>query len=353
MKFAIKKKSTFSEALERDIYGYLKANNLSRYGGTLLIPKLILFLGLHIIFYAAIFISPPGALQMLFYILLILNSVLLFFNFVHDASHQILFKKRRWNRAFQLLGDFIGVNTYMWHIRHDLQHHTYTNILGGDLIIESIPLLRINPHQPHRSFHRYQRYYAPVLYTLYSLYWILFLDFRLFFKQDICTLKSIKHPFSEWFILFFFKGLYLLYMLVIPVYFLEQSFFEILGYFIIGHLFAGVLISIVAAYGHYMEGIAFTKLAADQEIPSTWQEHELAVTTDFGNKSYLLTWLIGGLNHHICHHMFPGICHVHYQQLTPIIRLHCETAGKPFHEFSLAQAFISHRNFLRKLGSRI
>jgi linoleoyl-CoA desaturase len=59
------------------------------------------------------------------------------------------------------------------------------------------------------------------------------------------------------------------------------------------------------------------------------------------------------LNFQIEHHLFAGICHVHYKKLSKIVR-EATTAFKiPYHvEPSFLKALIGHYKMLKKLGNR-
>lgn len=351
MKFAHGKSSPFFKEVQEEVNQYIDSQKSSRFGNSIVVYKAVLFLSIHLGLYSIIVLSQLGSsLKIFLAVLMALNSVLIFFNFAHDASHGSLFRSKTMNRLFKYTSDLVGVSSYMWHIRHDIQHHSFTNVVGGDLIIESIPLLRLNPNQSHQYIHLFQPLYAPFLYCLYSTYWILILDFKLFLKKDICNMKSVSHPIREWVKLLSFKMIYIIYAIVLPAMLLPYSTGQVVLTFVFAHLFSGMLIALVAAFGHYMDGVDFVCPDSNGLIQNSWGEHELAVTTDFANKSNILTWLIGGLNHHICHHLFPNICHIHYSKLTPIIRKKCQEWDKPFKEYSLTEALSAHRQFIVNLS---
>jgi linoleoyl-CoA desaturase len=46
----------------------------------------------------------------------------------------------------------------MWKTKHNVIHHTYTNIHGVDDDIEARPLLRLCDEQPHYKIHKYQAF---------------------------------------------------------------------------------------------------------------------------------------------------------------------------------------------------
>jgi linoleoyl-CoA desaturase len=76
-----------------------------------------------------------------------LSGVMIVFNIVHDASHNVLFKNKSLNKAAAYFGDLMGMNSYIWNIRHNIQHHTFTNVAGGDVLLDNIPFIRVCPQQ--------------------------------------------------------------------------------------------------------------------------------------------------------------------------------------------------------------
>lgn len=76
-------------------------------------------------------------------------------NISHDAVHGSLSANKSVNKVLGFTFNIIGANSYIWNITHNIVHHTYTNIEGHDEDIQSIPLLRMSPHQKLRKVHRY------------------------------------------------------------------------------------------------------------------------------------------------------------------------------------------------------
>ena len=64
-----------------------------------------------------------------------------------------------------------------------------------------------------------------------------------------------------------------------------------------------------------------------------------------------MTWLCGGLNYQVEHHLFPKVCHIHYPALAPIVD---EVAAKyglvRRVNVTFRDAVGSHFRYLRKLG---
>jgi linoleoyl-CoA desaturase len=86
-------------------------------------------------------------------------------------------------------------------------------------------------------------------------------------------------------------------------------------------------------------------------MPHSWSHHQLLTTTDYATNNPIINWLMGGFNHHIAHHLFPKINHVHYGNITPIVKQTAEEFHLPYnYERSLYNAYISHFNLLRNNG---
>lgn len=351
--FNQKKASDFYPELKRRVKAYFDEQQTDRFANRELLIKALFFVGTYLTSYVLILSQQFSPTVMLFLAIAMgLSGVCIVFNLVHDASHQAVFRSRKLNKWLTYIGDFVGINTYIWHIRHNIQHHTFTNILGGDIIIENVPIVRLSQHQPYKWFHRYQVFYAPVLYTFYTLFWMFFIDIKLFFKKEICNLKDLNHPPREWAIMWGSKVFYLLYALVIPMLVLDiPASWVVLGFFVM-HFTAGILLSTVALLGHFVEGPSFPHPDENGYIDNSWADHEIEATIDFAGGSKLANWITGGLNTHIAHHLFPQVCHVHYYNLTPIIRETALEYGLPYGEESLPSAIRSHFRYLERLSKK-
>jgi linoleoyl-CoA desaturase len=351
MKYIRSNDNNFFNGLRSEVDNYFKCKKINKYGNHSIVMKGVILLSVYAASYACILLLPPhGIFLMPAYLLMGISGVMIVFNVVHDASHGAFSKIKLVNKCICYIGDLVGINTYIWNIRHNIQHHAFTNVLGGDLVIENIPLIRLSPQQPYKKFHAYQVFYAPLFYTLYSLYWIFVIDFRLFFKRDICNLHNLKHPAGEWMILIFSKVFYIFYLIVIPLLFTSLSFLSVLGYFLIMHLAAGLLLSIIAVMGHFVEGPSFPD-APGGLIENSWSEHELDTTIDFAPKSKIVNWITGGLNTHVAHHLFPNVCHVHYYELTRIIENYCSKYRYDYKKESLGGGILSHIRYLKKMSA--
>ena len=75
-------------------------------------------------------------------------------------------------------------------------------------------------------------------------------------------------------------------------------------------------------------------------------------SADFAHGSKFWTHFSGGLNYQVVHHLFPGVCHVHYPALAPIIK---EAAAKHGLHYQIYPTFWSalraHFRHLANVGN--
>ena len=348
MKFKSKNDSDFFTELNKKVDCYLKTNGGNRFGNIATYIKSLFLVLLYISTYLILLIGDINTTLSIFLAMLMgLTAVMSVFNIVHDASHNVLFKNPKANRTAAYLGDLMGMNSYIWNIRHNIQHHTFTNVVGGDVLLDSIPFIRVCPQQKKLAMHKYQVWYVILLYMLYSIFWIFFIDLNMFGKKQMGNYKNMKHPWSEWVKLILFKSFYIFYMVVIPVWIANYSLEAVLTGFLLYHMAAGILLSTVVVLGHCVEGAEYSAPDSAGIIQSSWTQHEWNATYDCNTDSRLLHWITGGLNTHIAHHLFPKLCYRHYFPITKIIKEHCEEYNVQYPHYCLGKAIMSHFKFLQ------
>ena len=65
----------------------------------------------------------------------------------------------------------LGFSSYAWRVKHNVAHHTYTNVDEFDADATQVPLARFAPSQKPRPWYRFQQYYIWPMYTLMGLRW--------------------------------------------------------------------------------------------------------------------------------------------------------------------------------------
>lgn len=270
------------------------------------------------------------------------------FNIVHDAVHHALFKKAIYNKRASLLLDFLGGNSFVWGKRHVLYHHTFTNVPGWDIDIKQTNILRFNKKQQFLSAYRYQHIYMPFLYLFYSLNWTLVRDFKDFFSGTSLVKQKTEIKKIEYCKLFFFKALHFSIVLVLPVIFLQHAWYHHLTGFVLMHWFASALTLLVLLPSHLDEHAYFPEADENLMLENTWAVHQLKVTNDFGTGHPVLNFIMGGLNHHIAHHLFPTVNHNIIPKITEHIAKSAKENNLPYRCYTLKDVMVSHFKLLKQ-----
>ena len=298
-----------------------------------------------------VFFTPPAWIAIPLCMVLGLNLAVIGFNLMHEGGHQS-FSKHHWvNTASSYFLNILGGNIYYWKIKHNVNHHTYTNVEGMDSDIDVKPFMRLHADQPLHSYHRFQHIYWVFLYGISYLAWIFFEDFQKYATGRISPTSERKPiPLKEHFIFWFTKVMYVGVYAVIPILF--AGWLPWLIGFLIVTFVCGLAISVVFQLAHVVEGTAFhSATTGEAKGKQGWAAHQIESTANFATSSKSLYWLLGGLNFQIEHHLFPRISHIHYPAISVFVKESCRKWGIPYREHaSMLDAIISHIVYLRRLG---
>jgi linoleoyl-CoA desaturase len=272
------------------------------------------------------------------------------FNVTHDSNHGGYSDNPIVNRRISLSAEMLGISGFRWRTKHNVWHHTYTNIAGFDDDVETFGLMRLTPRVPWKPLHRAQVWYFPMVYSLIAFDFMM-RDFMMVLvgKSDVNHVypkMSAADKVTFWSgKLFFFATMLAIPMLVFP-------WWQVLIGFLIEMLTVGLVLSVIFQLAHINGDAAFPEPVGNpQHIDNEWAIHQVETTVDFAPRNKLLNFFIGGLNFQIEHHLFPHICHMNYPRLAPIVRATCEEFGIRYKCYpTWRQAFASHLGELRFLG---
>lgn len=350
-KFANVKGSQFHQELKRRVQQYFQDKKTAMTGnGKLYFKAIFLFTVYFALYVHLVFFTPPTWLALVECILMGGVTAAIGFNVMHDGSHGSFSNSKMANKLAAFSANVLGASGIMWNNKHNIIHHTYTNIDGVDDDIEIKPLLRMCPTQKKRWIHRFQHIYVWFLYTLLLLVWLFVSDYTKYFRQKIGDMPIKKMSAWDHFAFWFAKVMYLFMMIIIPIYLL--GFVSWLVGFLVMTMFSGFVLSIVFQLAHTVEVTEFPTPSEDtNKLDAEWAVHQVQTTANFATRNKLYTWLLGGLNFQIEHHLFPKISHVHYPAISKIIKQTCEEFGVTYHEYpKMRQAIASHSSYLKKMG---
>ncbi|MCC7401174.1 MAG: acyl-CoA desaturase [Chitinophagaceae bacterium] len=342
---------SFHSELKKRVREYFEEVGKSTAGNYKLFIKAILLMLVFVLLYIhLVFFTPPVFFAIAECILLGGVVAAIGFNVMHDGAHGS-FSKHKWINslaAFSL--NILGGNSFMWNMKHNIIHHSYTNVDGVDDDIDIQPWMRMSASQKRYRFHKYQYLYFWFLYSLLYLFWIFILDFQKYFRRKIGSIPLKKMKGKDHLVFWGFKAIHYFIFIGIPIY--KVGFLEWLTGFLVFAAVAGLVLSIVFQLAHTVEYTTFP--VADTvtgKMEDEWAIHQLKTTANFATKNKLVSWMLGGLNFQIEHHLFPKISHIHYPAISRIIKSTCTEYGLVYLEYNkVYNAVSSHISFLKLMG---
>lgn len=348
------RKDQFNNVLRERVNAYFEDNNISQHADTEMYIKTALSVVMWIACFGAVL---SGALDGNPWLLIGLYTVWGFvnvfiaFNIMHDATHDAYSANPKINKIMGYSMDFIGGNQYLFRRMHGA-HHGYVNIHGIDVTMESHGMFRFTPAEPWKPFHRFQHIYTFILYSLAMFHWVVAKDIKwMFGETHIGNQKNIKHPLKEKLILIVGKTWYFGTALALPLILTGAPWWSVAIGFVSMHILPGLYFALIFQVTHVYEGTTYPLPDDRGDIHNNYALHVLETTADFSRKSRFGSWLMGGINIHVIHHIFPRICHTHYPVLTDILK---ETADEFGLEYQENEKFIpalkKHYGMLKHLS---
>lgn len=347
------KNNDFSTALKQKVDDYFASRNTGITGNrSLYFKTAVLMLSAVLSYTILVFMSPPLWLSIVLCAIFGLNLALIGFNVMHDGAHGSYSKKSWVNTIMAYSLNVMGGSTFLWKQKHNVNHHSFTNIAGHDDDIDIRPLMRTNEQQQRLWIHRFQHIYWIFLYGFSYWSFVFGKNFSEYFKGKIGEVKLKKFSIREHLIFWLSKSVYLCIFIGLPIYTVGLA--QALIGFCIVSFFCGLLMAIVFQLAHIVEGSNFP--VPNQEtnkIESDWTTHQIETTANFSTGNKVISWLLGGLNFQIEHHLFPRISHVHYPELSKRVRQTCQEFGVKYLEYpSFLKAVKSHISHLKVIGTQ-
>lgn len=352
-RFVDAEQSEFFPTLRKRVNHYFKEQGISRYGNSAMVQKTIVLSLLYLGSYAAILTLPVNAWWLLpFAILMGVGKAGIGMCVMHDALHGSYSRNPTVNQWVGYITYFIGANPIVWKIQHNVLHHTYTNIHGLDDDIRTKLVIRLCKHAPLQWIHRYQHLYVFFLYGFNTLFFIISDLIKLLNYRQTGMIKRQKSKFSaELSKLIVTKALYLFFTVALPIMITPLVWWQVLIGIVAMHLTAGYILTMIFQMAHIVEEVEQPLLNEEGNIEAAWAVHQLETTANFARKNRLLNWYVGGLNFQIEHHLFPNICHIHYENISPIVEQTAKEFQLPYHEkLTFVDALRSHVRMMKNLG---
>lgn len=349
-KFRKSNGTNFHQELKKRVNDYFQENKIAPTGNFSLYFKAIFLWTLYIGLYVhLVFFTPTTTLAIFECLMMGGITAAIGFNVMHDGGHGSFSKHKFWNDIAAYSVNGLGASMIMWMNKHNIVHHTYTNIDGIDDDIEIKPLLRMCTTQKKYKIHRFQHIYVWFLYCLLLIVWVFLNDYQKYFRKKVGNVPIKKFSTTQHFTFWGAKVFYYSIMIVVPI--IMVGWLSWMVGFLTITLFAGLVLSVVFQLAHTVEETHFPVPNEQNDIENEWAIHQVQTTANFATGNKLICWLVGGLNFQIEHHLFPKISHIHYPEISKIIKKTCEEFNIKYVEFKhMRDAIVSHATHLKKMG---
>lgn len=344
----------FYQSVKASVEEYFTQNKIKKTGDWRLFSKTIILVGSAITMYLLLMLVNMSALPALL-ICALLGFVFasIGFSVMHDANHGSYSTKTKLNDFLGLSANALGASSFFWKQKHNIIHHTYTNVDGIDDDIAKSPIIRQCESQKWVPAHKVQHLYLLPVYSLSSIFWIFVMDFTKYFTRKIYTTDAWKLSAKNHIIFWSTKAMYLTFYIVLPI--MVWGFLPWVVGFLVLNATMGLTLSLVFQLAHVVENTEFehVPLDATKHIETAWAEHQMKTTANFAMGNKVISWFVGGLNYQIEHHLFPRVSHVHYPAISKIVMEKSAEFNLPYNKYdTMSEALASHFRVMKDLGKR-
>jgi linoleoyl-CoA desaturase len=342
----------FSQTLNRRVASYFKERELDPNAGQAMILKTVVLLGSYAAIYLLVILGGIPNLPLLFFLwfLLGLGQSFIGMSVMHDTVHDAYTKNPLLRFLLQIPIVAIGVEPRIWRIEHNVLHHTYPNVEGIDQDIHPRYVFRFTENQPRKWYHAYQHIYATFIYGLLLIEWLTIKDFVKVIKYYRMGFFNASQTVYTAGIILLKKLLFYLVFLFVPLEILPFEPWVIAAMFLTMLVTGGICMTIVFQLAHVVP-CCETENDIEQLADKNWHVHQLETTCDFAHGNKLVSYLIGGLNYQVEHHLFPHICHLHYPAIAVIVKQTASEFDVPYHYESTFWGVVkAHYRHLKELG---
>lgn len=351
VKFKKGSKDDFFSTVNQRVNAYFDSAKISKKTNAFGIFKAVFFCSVYAGLFTLVLLADGSNMQMISaFALMGFIQICIVLNMGHEGVHSAFSHRTSVNNLLYYTFDLIGSSGYLWKMRHIYSHHPYPMIPEHDVDIQQTGMLTFRPLENPKPAFRYQKFYVPFLYCVYTINAIFRRDFQDFFSGKIGD-KKLKHGAGDYFAFLLSKTIYITYALALPLIFSGCTWYYVLLGFFCMHVMSSLTAAVALFPAHLYETSIFPQPDQNGEIPTSWAEHQMRVTMDFGTRLPFVAFFFGGINYHAVHHLFPAVSHVHFPEIRKILKKTADEFGIPYlHKPSLTDALYSHWLLLKKNG---
>mmetsp|Transcript_15767 Transcript_15767/g.61526 ORF Transcript_15767/g.61526 Transcript_15767/m.61526 type:complete len:450 (-) Transcript_15767:3282-4631(-) len=248
----------------------------------------------------------------------------------HTANHGGLCRSSSWNQFWGWFGSdvVIGKSSLEWRYHHTVSHHSYCNDINRDQdVYTSFPLIRLDETQPWSWYHTFQPIYTPFIWPLLYLAAQIGDFVNIFIYRASPGVEYTGITPIEVALYVFGKIFHVGITLAIPVYL--HGWAKIWAPFVVYGCFGSFVLCWFFIVSHNLDGLRPQQFS--HTTRNDWGRWQIETSASWGNVFW--SFLSGGLNYQIEHHLFPGVAHNLYPLMQPIIKQECVNEGIQYNGF--------------------
>ncbi|MFC4140136.1 MULTISPECIES: acyl-CoA desaturase [unclassified Microbacterium] len=254
----------------------------------------------------------------------------------HEAAHrQILATGPANDRLARVLASFVGISYSWWDSKHS-RHHANPNRVGKDpdIEVDTISFLDEDAAQARGLRRLITRKQGWLFFPLLTLEGV---NLHVLSFRHLAARGEVKGRWPE------IGMIAARFALVLTPIFLLLP----LG---MAFAFVGVML---AVFGVYM-GASFAPNhkgmpVIDRDAKLDFFSKQVRTSRNIRG-GWWATWLMGGLNYQVEHHLFPSMARPHLAQAREIVREYCQVNDVPYTETSLWRSYAIVIDYLNRVG---
>lgn len=314
-------KDGFYYTLKNKVNNYFKNKNISHHSNNLWIFKSFVQFFLYLIPFS--YASLCHNSNIYFRILLNLIAGHMFiqtgFGVMHDASHYAVSKHYFVNELLSKIWNGLSLwDSKIWCLHHCYKHHSYTGTNHDPDTIHFKPFIRKSTDEKSSKYMNYNHFLALFFTCIFPGMWLgqslVYLRAKTFKKFWRMKVNDFKFSFLE----------ILLNLFTLTGFIYSKNIFVTYSFI----LACNITYFLCIVPDHDTFETHQNLITNNKEYD--WGELQVRNSGNFCTDNYLINYCFGGINYQIEHHLFPTISHMHFYEISKIVKKTCEDFNIPY-----------------------
>ena len=159
-----------------------------------------------------------------------------------------------------------------------------------------------------------------LFYFLIFPHAVWFEDFGHLDEKHIKAMFSYKADFKDRASFYLFKFFTSEFLGRYTILLTNFSLLSCFTYYALALCFASLLFVCIAVLNHYSEGIPFPEADDQGFMNTTYSQHQISVNVDWSPDNDFFTYIFGGANTHVAHHILTDLHSRHLSEATAVIK---------------------------------